>query len=218
MEKSNLLRVFGLVSCMCSATFGVMAFILSGSLDGLVFYGLIFFASLCVISGNKLLEKILPFVVLAIAIIWLMVSFANPWLWVDAFAYIIWGICLLAKKKKYAMICGMVAATSVTLFKIILFETNAILVEFDAFDDFMIIVSSMISFDFMMLLHFNSKVANMDDAKIEVADNEIAKNTITFNEAVIQLRFLEFQLEKNYISEEEYQEKRAEFLMSISKL
>ena len=65
-----------------------------------------------------------------------------------------------------------------------------------------------------LLVYFCSKVF---ESRNESNQKNTQANIITSKDAITELRFLEFQLEKNYISEEEYQEKRAEFLMNIAK-
>jgi hypothetical protein len=64
-------------------------------------------------------------------------------------------------------------------------------------------------FNFTMLVYFHSKIAG--EKTVEAVKEEISQPAVTSEEVITELRFLEFQLEKEYISAEEYEIKRIEY-------
>ena len=225
MKKINFLKVFGILSCIYSVLLIVIPIMEGYRLmlfGGYILYGCMLTASVCMVAGKKLCEKILPWAVSGIALYWLVTSITDAvlYLWLYTIAYIIFAICLFNRKRKKSMLTGAIAAICLVSLKFIMVETDII------FDIYLLGVTAFgILFDFAMMMYFNSKIGGDGEENAVKAEKEptveeviLPEVIITAEEAETELRFLEFQFEKNYITEEEYQEKRAEFLMKVSKL
>ena len=220
MKKFNFLKPFCIFSCLYSGAFAVTLLINMIASDnfpmiwvwGLAVNILISFSSICLTSKNDTYHKIIPYIFFAIALLWILwVGNSGIFFMLNGFIYAVWAIFLLNKNKEKLISIACIFTVAVIIYKIILIEFSALVsVPLE------ISISGM-SVDIAMLVYFNSQAADSSDI-IGRLDEENIEEMVTSESVITELHFLEFQLEKNYITEEEYNAKRAEFLMNIAKL